>query len=95
MSTALPFFYFDDDPAALGNTLAISDTVEVHPCAVVEDSGGEYVEQIDSDDTADMFSVYAHFDPAKSPLRGIECLADFATRAEAEAYAATLGLPVN
>lgn len=60
------------------------DNVEVAPCAYLED--GVTVERIDDPSIKpDFWSVYLH-----CTWGGVECVADFATEAEADAYAETL-----
>jgi hypothetical protein len=61
------------------------DAIEVHPCCVVGFADGlDIVETCDRED-AHFWSVYGHHRTG-----GIECFEDFATEAEADAFAVLL-----
>jgi hypothetical protein len=61
------------------------NAIEVHPCCVVGFADGvDLVETCEPED-AHFWSVYGHF-----VTGGIDCFEDFATKAEAEAFAAKL-----
>lgn len=60
------------------------DAVEIHPCKIVgndEKNGKDIVEQCEPDEE-DFWGVYIHV-----PDMGLECIADAATREDAEALA--------
>lgn len=84
----LPYLYHEG--AELDAIAAISDALEVSPVHE-EDGSCEVCEPAD----AHFWSVYLHYDVTKSENRGVDCIADFATEAEALAYARTFKLPVK
>lgn len=81
-----PTFYFS--PADLAAIIARADAIEVGGCHDIEEDGSTFAEPCD-DAEATYWSAYAHV-----PGEGASCLHDFRTRADAEAYAASFGLPV-
>lgn len=85
-------------PSAIpGKDLARFDQIEVHGCAIISDEPFDgkapfEVEQVDDDADASFFSVYGHYatEEDRSMEGAVTCLADFETKAEAEAYAEVL-----
>lgn len=61
------------------------DGLEIHPCRTERDrNGSTFVERCEAD-AAEFWSVYGHLCRG-----GLECFEDFATEAEAEAFAEEL-----
>lgn len=81
-----PTFYYS--PRALAALIARADAIEIGGCCDVEEDGATFPEDCD-DAEATYWSAYAHV-----PGEGASCIHDFRTRGEAEAYAATFGLPI-
>ena len=61
------------------------DAIEVHPCCVVGVAEGQEIVETCARADADFWSVYGH-----CVTGGLECFEDFATEAEADAFAARL-----
>ena len=98
VSMSVTLYWFMDVP----DDLTPYDAVEVHPVGmwelvdrndVVVNAEIEIVDEstIGTDPNAIYFwSVYLHFDPRKSNKRGISCVADCRTKAEAYGFAEEL-----
>lgn len=68
------------------------DGLEISPCVTVGDTAlGPIIEVCDDPDEAEFWSVYGHYNPALCEgFGGVDCLEDFATEAEANAFADVL-----
>ncbi len=68
------------------------DGLEISPCVTIGDGNwGPYIEVCDDSDDAEFWSVYGHYNPDLCEgFGGVDCLDDFATEAEARAFAETL-----
>lgn len=85
------------------SSLYLFDAVEVHPCVEEydEETNDSIVYQVDESEAIPpecFWSVYLHYnpsDPRNEGFGGLECVADFDTKDEAEEYAVKLRLVAN
>jgi hypothetical protein len=68
------------------------DGLEISPCVIVGNGRwGAYIEVCDDPADAEFWSVYGHYNPALCHgFGGVDCLEDFATEAQARAFAEEL-----
>ena len=73
------------------SALHLFDGLEISSCVTVHDGEVSFIEVCADPTDAEFWSVYGHYNPELSNgFDGVDCLEDFATEAEARAFAEQL-----